>query len=162
MVTTYLSLGSNVEPRRHLPTAIREMNTHFGPLHLSPVYESVAIGFSGEHFLNLVAAFETDAEPAVIHSLLRALEESHGRVRGSARFAPRTLDVDLILYGNLVSAGPPAFPRDEILRYAFVLRPLADLAPDVRHPITGMRYADLWAGFDASDQSLWQITLDLN
>ncbi len=161
VVTTYLSLGSNVEPFYHIPVAVRELGARFGSLRISPVYESAAIGFTGEHFLNLVVAFETNLEPTVIRAFLRQLEERHDRVREGESFSPRTLDIDLLLYGDLVSTGSVVVPRAEILRYAFVLKPLADLAPDACHPVTGVRYADLWATFDATMQPLWPIALDL-
>lgn len=162
MITTYLSLGSNVEPHRHLRAAVRELSDHFGSLRWSPVYESVAIGFNGPPFLNLVVAFETSSTPTEIHTVLRSLEDNHGRVRGNTQFSSRTLDVDLILYGNLVSLEPPILPRDEILRYAFVLRPLADLAPEILHPLTGLSYAELWRNFDATDQPLWRTELNFH
>ncbi len=159
MVTAYLSLGSNIDPFYHLPVAVKALGACFCALQLSPVYQSAAIGFQGDPFLNLVAAFETDLEPTVLQGMLRALEDRHGRVRQCEPYSPRTLDIDLLLYGNQVSTCP-ILPRAEITRYAFVLKPLADLAPDLRHPITGVRYADLWSAFDATDQPLWLVGLD--
>ena len=162
-VTTYLSLGSNVEPFRHIPSAIQELRAYFGALRVSPVYGSAAVGFQGAHFLNLVVAFETQHPPMEVRDFLRLLETRHGRSRDGGGFSPRTLDIDLLLYGDLVSTDADclAIPRAEILRYAFVLKPLADLAPDVRHPVNGVCYADLWAAFDAKDQRLWLVELDL-
>lgn len=156
-----MSLGSNIEPRHHLSIAIRELRHYFGPLQFSPIYESVAIGFSGAPFLNLVVSFVTAISPANIQTQLRNLENSHGRIRGGERFSSRTLDMDLILYGDLISTIPPLLPREEILRYAFVLRPLSDLAPDAIHPILGISYRELWTAFDATDQLLTPINLAL-
>jgi len=155
MVTSYLSLGSNIEPYYHLSKAISELNHYFGNLKLSPLYESVAVGFNGEHFLNLVASFETDLKPQVIYESLRKIEDNHGRIRNGIRFSQRTLDLDLILYGNLISNEIPILPREEILQYAFVLKPLSDLAPEVIHPINGKSYAELWNNFNYTQQLLW-------
>lgn len=155
MVTGYLSLGSNIEPRYHLTSAVNELTDYFGKLQVSPLYESTAIGFSGEHFINLVVSFNTDIAPQLIEHRLKKIEADHGRVRNAKRFASRTLDIDLIIYGNLVSDEPPILPRADILHYAFILRPLADLAPNSCHPINGKRYADLWANFNHPEQQLW-------
>ncbi len=76
----------------------------------------------------------------------------HGRVHGGNKFEARTLDLDLVLYGDLIlSEGRLQIPRDEITRYAFVLEPLAEVSPDLRHPETNIRYAELWENFDKSN-----------
>ena len=77
---------------------------------------------------------------------LRAVEDACGRDRSGPKFSPRTLDFDLLIYGDFVSTDPAIdVPRDEILQYPFVLKPLADLAPEARHPVVGRSYAELWA-----------------
>lgn len=160
METVYLSLGSNIEPRRNISIAIQELRRYFGQLQLSPVYESNAIGFSGAPFINLVVSFTTNLSPDYIQKLIHHLENSQGRIRNGERFTARTLDIDLILYGSLINSTPPILPRDDILRYAFVLRPLADIAPDVIHPLLGISYRELWKSFDATDQPLALINFD--
>lgn len=154
MAIAYLSLGSNIEPRTHLSEAIRELRDQFGSLCLSPVYESAPVGFVGDPFLNLVVSLETFHSPEEIYHFLRAVESRHGRTRNEQKHSARTLDIDLLLYANAVRTEVPILPREEILRYAFVLRPLADLAPNERHPILNVTYSDLWDAFDVTQQTL--------
>lgn len=159
MPRIWLSLGSNQAREASLRGAVSMLREAFGPLVLSAVYESDAVGFVGEPFLNLVAGAETDLPVEAVRERLRAIEDAHGRVRGADKFCPRTLDIDLLAYGDLVQ--PDAdLPRGEILRHAFVLGPLAEVAPDERHPALGRRYAELWAEFDRSAQPLRRVDLD--
>jgi 2-amino-4-hydroxy-6-hydroxymethyldihydropteridine diphosphokinase len=155
----WLSLGSNQAREASLRGAVRMLREAFGPLVLSAVYESDAVGFVGDPFLNLVAGAETDWPVEAVRERLRAIEDAHGRVRGGDKFCPRTLDIDLLTYGDLVR--PDAdLPRGEILRHAFVLGPLAEVAPDERHPVLDRRYADLWAELDRAAQPMRQVELD--
>ena len=161
MVRVYVSIGSNIEPRRHVRRAMQDLHREFGELQVSPIYASAAVGFDGDDFLNLVVGFDTGDTPEGVAERLRRIEDANGRVRGPERYAARTLDLDALTYGDQsVSSGRLVLPRDEITRYAFVLRPLADIAGDQRHPELGRTYADLWAEFDASEQPLRQVSLD--
>lgn len=161
MTRVYVSLGSNVDRERHLRGGLHALRAAFGELALSPVYESVAVGFDGAPFLNFVAAFDTAESIDAVDATLSRIEEAHGRVRGAERFAPRTLDIDLLLFGDCVVRRPGLIvPRDEILTYAFVLRPLADLAGDTVHPVLQRSYRELWEAFDEPDQALWPVTPD--
>lgn len=158
MIQSFLSLGSNVQPHEHLPAALEALATGFGLLVSSPVYESEAQGFDGENFLNLVVMIETDSRPGLIRDTLRAIEAAHGRERGLARFSDRTLDIDLLLWGDHCGdIDGIRLPRDEILTSAFVLRPLTDLVPRRRHPQTGQTYARHWATFTDRQQKLWPV-----
>lgn len=149
MTRGYISIGSNIDKERHIPSAIRALQERFGPLTLSGIYETEAVGFSGPRFFNLVAGFDSDLDVKAVGKILRQIETEHGRSRDAHKFSPRTLDLDLILYGDLIiSDGRLQIPRDEILRYAFVLEPLAEIAPDLHHPISHESYAALWAKFD--------------
>lgn len=142
----WVSLGSNQDRERSLRAAVSALEQEFGPLVLSPVYESEAEGFDGAPFLNLVAGIQTRRGVGQLRALLRRIESENGRERGGERFAPRTLDLDLLTWGNWSGEiDDYRIPRDEILRYAFVLGPLADVAPDERHPTDGRTYAELWA-----------------
>jgi len=135
----WLSLGSNQAREHSLRGAVRMLREAFGPLILSPVYESAAVGFAGDPFLNLVVGADTDWPIEAVQRRLREIEDAYGRVRGPDRFAPRTLDIDLLTYGDAVRPDLD-LPRDEIERYAFVLGPLADVAPDEAHPTVGQSY----------------------
>lgn len=144
-----MSAGSNVEPEHHLGLACRDLNRRFGPLDLSGVYRNPPVGFAGDDFLNLVLHFRTAEPPDAVVAELEHLHALAGRVRGSERFASRTLDLDLLLYGAaVISAAGIRVPREDILKYGFVLGPLAELAPELRHPVTGQTMAELWARFD--------------
>ncbi len=157
-VRAWLSLGSNIDPQRRIPAAIEVLREHFGELVVSPVYESEAVGFSGDNFYNLVVGIMTRLPATQLAQRLREIESAHGRVRGAEKFSSRTLDIDLLTYGNeTIDDGGVQVPRDEILRYAFVLRPLSEVAPDERHPVTGLTYRDHWERFDATGQPLWRV-----
>jgi 2-amino-4-hydroxy-6-hydroxymethyldihydropteridine diphosphokinase len=160
----YVSVGSNIEKEHHIRTALRDLRSRFGVLTVSPVYESEAVGFEGENFYNLVVGFETTEAPRAIATALLTIERAHGRVREPGKkFNARTLDLDLILYGDATVNEPGLkLPREEITEHAFVLRPLADIAPHEQHPRTGKTYAHMWAEFRASDQKLWPVPLDRN
>jgi 2-amino-4-hydroxy-6-hydroxymethyldihydropteridine diphosphokinase len=151
----WVSIGSNVDRERSIRGGVADLRAAFGGLILSPVYETPAVGFVGEAFLNLVAGFDSDWSVADIDARLRAIEDAHGRVRGPDKFAPRTLDLDLLTWGDTVGViDGVALPRDEVLKYGFVLGPLAEAAPDERHPENGRRYADLWEELSASMEPL--------
>jgi 2-amino-4-hydroxy-6-hydroxymethyldihydropteridine diphosphokinase len=158
MVRVWLSLGSNIDPQQQIPAAVEALKQRFGHLVVSPVYESPAVGFDGDNFHNLVVGIETELAPRELAGVLREIEGQHGRVRSAEKFSSRTLDIDLLTYGDRIIDEPQMqLPRDEILRYAFVLLPLSEVAPQERHPLNGLTYRELWAEFDATDQPLWRI-----
>ena len=142
----WLSLGSNLDPERNLRAALAELRDRFGAIMLSPVYRFAAVGFEGPDFLNLAVGLDTDLDPVALDEWLHALEDRHGRRRDVPRFSSRTLDVDIVLYDDLVLDGPGhlQIPRKELAE-AFVLQPLADIAPRLRHPVSGRTLGELWA-----------------
>lgn len=144
MHRAYLSLGSNVEPERHLRAAVAELRVRFGVLAVSPVYRSPAVGFEGPDFLNLAVGLDTALDPFELDDWLHALEDRHGRRRDVPRYSSRTLDVDIVLFDDLVLDGPGhlRIPRPELAQM-FVLKPLSDLAPDLRDPRSGRTLAEL-------------------
>lgn len=142
----YLSLGSNVAPEAHLRAAIDALRARFGNVVVSPVYRTPAVGFDGPDFLNAAAIIDSDLEPQPLNDWLHALEDAHGRDRSGPRFSSRTLDIDIVLFDARVLEGEGnlRIPRPE-LEHAFVLRPLADIAPGAQVPGTGSTLAALWA-----------------
>jgi 2-amino-4-hydroxy-6-hydroxymethyldihydropteridine diphosphokinase len=157
MAQVYVSIGSNIERERNLQTALHELAAAYGKLRQSSVYESAAVGFESAPFYNLVVAFETDASPQSVQETLHHIEDSQDRLR-AGELAARTLDLDLLLYDDLViQSGRLVLPRADIDRYAFVLGPLAEIAGEQRHPVTGTRYADMWSAFDTAGQELQRI-----
>jgi 2-amino-4-hydroxy-6-hydroxymethyldihydropteridine diphosphokinase len=141
----YLSLGSNIEPERHLREAIDELRAQFGELQVSSVLRTEAVGFEGPAFLNLAVGLDTDWTPRRLDLWLHDLEDRHGRRRDVARYSSRTLDIDIVLFGDQVVSGPGhlRIPRDE-LEHAFVLAPLAEIAPHAVHPVSGVTLGELW------------------
>lgn len=146
MPRVYVSVGSNVKREANIRSAVRRLRERFGALTLSRVYDSDPVGFAGAPFFNLVAGFDSRLPVERLREALAEIEREQGRRRGAERFGPRTLDLDLLLYGDLVD---PAhnLPRAEILRHAFVLAPLAEIAAHERHPATGETFGELWAKF---------------
>lgn len=162
MARGYVSIGSNINRENNIRAAVDALRQHYGPLTISQVFESESVGFQGDNFYNLVVGFDTDESPHAIAHTLHGIEQTCGRKRGGSRFSDRTLDLDLLLYDDLVADEPGLqVPRDDILNYAFVLQPLAEIAPHLRHPVLGKCYAELWAGFDKSSNHLWPTDLVL-
>lgn len=150
MATVYLGLGSNIDAEKNLRLAVGELRRLFGTLTVSPVYSSAAVGFDGPDFLNLVVALATDTPPLGLLQDIEGIHEMAGRSRGPDKFRSRPLDIDLLLYGDTVDPSPPLrLPRRDILEYGFVLRPLADIAPDLVHPVTGRSIGEHWRAFDS-------------
>lgn len=158
MNTVYLGLGSNIERERYLVAGLDALRMLLGELALSPVYDSPAIGFDGQPFLNMVVGASTSLPLAELATRLRHIETEHGRPANATRFSARQLDIDILTYGDLVGQfGGVTLPRGEILENAFVLRPLAELAPRARHPVDGRSYGELWAAFDQGSQVLERV-----
>ncbi len=154
VVRAYVAIGSNIERERHIASGVAALRDRFGAIRVSPVYASAPVGMAGGEFYNLVAAVDTDLPVDAVAAILREIESAHGRRRGEDRNAPRTLDLDLLTYGDAVlEVDGLRLPRSDIVDYGFVLGPLAALAPDDRHPRLGSTYAALWAGRPAGDRA---------
>lgn len=162
MARVYVSVGSNIERERHVRSGVAGLRECFGPLTLSRVYESEAVGFTGGNFFNLVIGFDTEREVKKVVACLHDIEQLHSRDRRAPRFSSRTLDLDLLLYDDLVmeQAGIK-LPREEITRYAFVLGPLAEITGDMPHPVSGLSFKTLWRKFDKDSQPMWPVEIDL-
>lgn len=160
MNSVCLGLGSNVEAESNIRSGIDALHSEFGVVELSPVYRTPAQGFAGEDFINLAARIETNMGPLALKRWLHELEDRHGRRRNVPRFSNRTLDIDILLYGNLWLNSPELeIPRDEIQTAAHVLKPLADLVPDWVHPAEKRTIAAMWADFNNTNIQLTLIDL---
>ncbi len=163
MPQVWLSIGSNIDREKNIRGAVTSLREVFGELVLSSVYESKAVGFDGEPFYNMVIGLGTDQPIRSLNSCFRKIEKKYGRVRGGEKFTSRTLDIDLLLYGDeAINEEGIVIPRSEITQYAFVLRPLAEVAGQMRHPVDGRTYQELWEGFGQVQQALWMVNLDLS
>lgn len=157
MARVYISVGTNIERRKHVLAALDALQGWFGDLILSPVYESEAVGFDGEPFLNLVVGVDTRLSVGELSVRFKQLEADNGRRRDVPKFSGRTLDLDILTYDDHVGQTDGVeLPRGEILKNAFVLKPLADIAPDDLHPVCGQTYLQLWQSYDRN-QKLWTI-----
>lgn len=158
MATIYISLGSNINREVNTRAGVAALKQAFGELVLSSVYESEAVGFDGDAFYNMVIACEVDTPVHDTNQILRDIEDANGRDRSGPRFSSRTLDLDLLLYDDLIlDECGLTLPRGEILKNAFVLWPLAEVAPELKHPETGTSYAQLWSAFDKDKESLKSV-----
>ena len=150
MSTAYLSLGSNVNARSNILSGVAALREAFSNVRLSPAYQTRAVGFDGDDFINLTASIETMLQPLELKRFLNELEDRHGRVRNVAKFSDRTLDIDILLYDDLYLVSPLIeVPRAEIMTFTHVLKPLADLAPDLLHPVCGKTIAEIWQAHSA-------------
>ena len=158
MASVYLGLGSNIAPEENLKLGIRELKARYGALRASNAYRSRAVGFDGPDFLNMVVCIDSDESPVSINDFIELVHDKAGRKRGSDRFASRPLDIDLLLYDDqVIDDGQLKIPRPDVLEYGFVLGPLAEIAPDLKHPETGKTIATHWAEFDKSRQPLTRV-----
>lgn len=156
MARVYISVGSNIERQYNIRGGVRALTAYFGAITLSSVYESEAIGFSGDAFYNMVVGADTTLSIYDCVSVLKHIEDQFGRVRGVEKFSGRTLDLDLLTYDDVVCHDPIVLPRAEITENAFVLLPLAEIAADHIHPVTQQCYAALWQAYN-KPQKLWPI-----
>ena len=149
MPDVYVAAGSNVAPEEHLARAVAELSATFPGARFSPWYRNRAVGFAGADFINLVAGFPTALPLEAVVAHLQAIEAHCGRARDAPRWAPRSMDLDVLLYGELVCERPGLrVPRPDLLQRAYMLGPLAALAPEVVHPTERLTIGELWRRFD--------------
>ena len=158
--TAYLGLGSNVNARSNILAGIATLRGKFNNVRLSPAYQTRAVGFDGDDFINLVASIETTLQPLALKQFLNELEDHHGRARNQNKFSNRTLDIDILLYDDLYLVSPLLkIPRAEIMTFTHVLKPLADLAPGLLHPVCRKTIAEIWQAHSAKGTPFKRISL---
>jgi len=158
VVKIYLGIGSNIEPEKHIAEGIVSLEKLFSKLIISPTYLAPPFGFTGDDFHNLVISAETDLSAADIVKALRKIEFEHGRPEYAVKFSSRSLDIDLLLYGDYVGkVDGYKIPRSDIDKFDFVLRPLQDIAANAVHPVSGESFADLW--YEMSALTEYQLEL---
>lgn len=156
MVDVFIGVGSSINKLENIQLGLASLTAVFGELSISPLYESEAVGFSGGNFYNLVIRLTSDLNVQAVIAQLKAIERKQGRPENASKFAPRALDLDLLLYGKYQNIELD-LPRAEIIKNAFVLKPLADLAPLLTHPLLGDTYQTLWENYPKNKQKLWKI-----
>jgi len=162
MPEVYVAAGSNVGPERHMSQAVAELERAFPGVRFSSWYRNRALGFEGEDFINLVAGFTTTLPVRAVLERLHAIEVRCGRPREAPRWAPRSMDLDVLLYGDLVCEEPGLkLPRPDLLKRAYMLGPLAELAPEVMHPTARLSVGKLWRRFDRDAHPLERLTRPL-
>jgi 2-amino-4-hydroxy-6-hydroxymethyldihydropteridine diphosphokinase len=163
MPRVYVAIGGNVEPERWFPLAARELRRRFPGAHFSSCYRNPAYGFAGSDFINAVAGFDTALPVDAVLACCHEIEALCGRRRDDPKWAPRVMDIDLLLYGDVV-ADTPAYrlPRPDLLRRCFMLAPLAEIAGELHHPSSGREIADHWQELAREPHTLERLPLDLN
>lgn len=158
MPQIYISLGSNIKREHYVTQGLHALakafNIPFEQLTLSSLFESDAVGFNGANFYNMVVGLSCEQSIEEVANILRSVEYAHGRDLNAQKFSPRTLDLDLLLYDDLVLEIPVQIPRDEITKNAFVLWPLSEVAPELSHPVLNETYQELWQNYNQASQKI--------
>lgn len=159
--TAYISIGANINPRLHIQNALQSLQCDFKNTSISSVYESKAVGFEGDNFLNLVIAVDSHLSINDLNCYLNDLENREGRERLNGKaWDSRTLDLDILLFGEEVGViDNVELPRGEILEHAHVLKPLAEIAGNLVHSPTSKSYAQLGQEIVFENQEIWRVEL---
>lgn len=159
MAQVYLSIGSNIDREKNIKSCLKILKQDYPDIVFSAIYETEAFGFKGDPFLNLAAHLKTELSPQDMESYLKSIEDKHSRTREGKKFSSRTLDIDLLLYDQLILQTEMDIPRKEIIRYDFVLFPLLEIAPNTLHPIAKKTIAELAKSSNLSKSNLKKIEL---
>lgn len=150
-----LGLGSNARREQNLTAGLDALEQMLGDMHCSPVFESLAVGYKGDNFYNLVVSGTTALPLTELDRRLKFIEADNGRYAPDRKGLP--LDIDVLMYGDLMgNYHGLELPRPETLKNAFVLWPLSLLVPDLSHPRAERSFADLWQT-SAIEQQLWPV-----
>ncbi len=155
MPEVYVAAGSNIQPELNLRGALSALKRRLGELRVSKAYRNQAVGFDGPEFINLVIGFETELTLTEVLSVLQAVEGLCGRPRKAPKFEPRSMDLDLLIYGDMVCATHAVtLPRADLVKHAYMLGPLAELAPNLVHPTLKQTIGELWQSFDKASHPM--------
>jgi 2-amino-4-hydroxy-6-hydroxymethyldihydropteridine diphosphokinase len=158
MSRVYVAIGSNIDPEGNISKAARELRRLFPDARFSSWYRNRAVGFEGDDFVNGVVGFSTDLPLRAVIEHLHAVEALCGRPRNAPRWAPRAMDLDVLLYDNIVCAEPTmTLPRPDLLKRPYMLGPLAEIAPEIVHPTAGLTIGELWQRFDRDAHSMTRV-----
>ncbi|MEC8326239.1 MAG: 2-amino-4-hydroxy-6-hydroxymethyldihydropteridine diphosphokinase [Pseudomonadota bacterium] len=159
MAQIFISIGSNINKEHYIKAALAILPQHFDNVIYSSVFESESIGFEGNNFYNLVAAATTNLPLEEVCARLKQIERDYGRTPADKKFSPRTLDLDLLFFDEVICDTPAQLPRDEITKNAFVLWPLAEIASDFIHPTVNLSIGELWQNYNKNKQKLWKVEI---
>ena len=159
MAQIFISIGSNINKEHYIKAALAILPQHFDNVIYSSIFESESVGFEGNNFYNLVAAATTNLPLEEVCARLKQIERDHGRTPADKKFSPRTLDLDLLFFDEVICDTPAELPRDEITKNAFVLWPLAEIASDFIHPTVNLSIGELWQNYNKNKQKLWKVEI---
>lgn len=159
MAQIFISIGSNINKEHYIKAALAILPQHFDNVIYSSVFESESVGFEGNNFYNLVATATTNLPLEEVCARLKQIERDHGRTPADKKFSPRTLDLDLLFFDEVICDTPAELPRDEITKNAFVLWPLAEIASNFIHPTVNLSIGELWRNYNKNKQKLWKVEI---
>jgi 2-amino-4-hydroxy-6-hydroxymethyldihydropteridine diphosphokinase len=160
MPDVFVAAGSNIEPLRNLKAALAGLERSFAPLLVSPAYRNKAVGFEGDDFVNLVVGFKTNDPLERVRARLQEIEADCGRPRDAAKWAPRSMDLDILLYGNEIRNEPGlVVPRPDLVKRPYMLKPMCELAPNLTHPTLHRTMCELWDAFEGKDHAMTVVAL---
>ena len=160
MPEVFVAAGSNIDPLRHLRAALAGLERSYAPLTISPAYQNEAVGFEGEDFVNLVVGFTTTDSLERVRTRLQEIETDCGRPRDAPKWAPRSMDLDILLYGDDQRNEPGLIvPRPDLVKRPYMLKPMSDLAPNVMHPTQRRTMGELWAAFEGKDHTMTVVEI---
>jgi 2-amino-4-hydroxy-6-hydroxymethyldihydropteridine diphosphokinase len=160
MPEVFVAAGSNIEPLRHLQAALAGLERSYAPLRISPAYQNKAVGFEGDDFVNLVVGFSTHDSLERVRTRLQEIETDCGRPRDAPKWAARSMDLDILLYGNEVRNEPGlVVPRPDLVKRPYMLKPMSDIAPDLMHPTAQRTMRDLWDVFEGKDHAMEMVQI---
>ena len=144
MAQIHINIGSNVNKQHNINAALKQLKSQFGKITTSSLYQSPAEGFIGDDFYNIGVNIQTNLSIDKVSNILNTIEQTLGRNRENPKFSNRVIDLDLVLYDSIISE-QDNLPRDDILKYAFVLVPLIELNPNQIHPTKQVPFKILWS-----------------